>query len=263
MYAVEAGSAGEAIAKENGYTYNAVSSQADALMEVASGTSEAAIIDLLMAGAMIGEGTSYPDLTYTDRLTEEEYGVGCRQDSDLTDYINTVFAEAYADGTMAALADTYAISQDLLVEQSEPAEFTPAEDGDVAYIQDKGTLIVGITEFAPMDYKDENGEWIGFDADLAKLVAEKTGRGSTIRRHRLGQQDHGAEFQKHRCGMERHDADRRSHFFHELHQRLLQKRSGGHHRSAVNRFSLDSYLLYAKAGEPPLSAFALHSNTRM
>lgn len=89
---------------------------------------------------MIGEGTSYPDLTYTDRLTEEEYGVGCRQDSDLTDYINTVFAEAYADGTMAALADTYAISQDLLVEQSEPAEFTPAEDGDVAYIQDKGTL---------------------------------------------------------------------------------------------------------------------------
>ena len=49
MYAVEAGSAGEAIAKENGYTYNAVSSQADALMEVASGTSEAAIIDLLMA----------------------------------------------------------------------------------------------------------------------------------------------------------------------------------------------------------------------
>ena len=175
MYAVEAGSAGEAIAKENGYTYNAVSSQADALMEVASGTSEAAIIDLLMAGAMIGEGTSYPDLTYTDRLTEEEYGAGCRQDSDLTDYINTVFAEAYADGTMAALADTYAISQDLLVEQSEPAEFTPAEDGDVAYIQDKGTLIVGITEFAPMDYKDENGEWIGFDADLAKLVAEKLG----------------------------------------------------------------------------------------
>ena len=115
VYAVEAGSAGEAAAQEKGFEYNSVASQADALMEVASGTSEAAIIDLLMAGAMIGEGTSYPDLTYTDRLTEEEYGVGCRQDSDLTDYINTVFAEAYADGTMAALADTYAISQDVLV----------------------------------------------------------------------------------------------------------------------------------------------------
>ena len=60
VYAVEAGSAGEAVAKEKGYQANAVASQADALMEVASGTSDAAIIDLLMAGAMIGEGTSYP-----------------------------------------------------------------------------------------------------------------------------------------------------------------------------------------------------------
>lgn len=125
VYAVEAGSAGEAIAKENGYTYNSVSSQADALMEVASGTSDAAIIDLLMAGAMIGEGTSYPDLTYTERLTEEKYGVGCRQGSDLTDYINSVFAEAYADGTMASLADTYAISQDVLVEQGKAKTSLP------------------------------------------------------------------------------------------------------------------------------------------
>ena len=62
VYAVEAGSAGEEAAKEKGFQYNSVSSQADALMEVASGTSDAAIIDLLMAGAMIGEGTSYPNL---------------------------------------------------------------------------------------------------------------------------------------------------------------------------------------------------------
>ena len=45
----------------------------------------------------------------------------------------------------------------------------------MAYIQDKGTLIVGITEFEPMDYKDENGQWIGFDADMARKVAEKLG----------------------------------------------------------------------------------------
>ena len=64
-YAVEAGSAGEAVAKEKGFNYNSVSSQADALMEVKSGTSDASIIDLLMAGAMIGEGTSYPDLVHT------------------------------------------------------------------------------------------------------------------------------------------------------------------------------------------------------
>ena len=48
-------------------------------------------------------------------------------------------------------------------------------DSDLAYVQDKGTLVVGMTDFAPMDYRDENGEWIGFDADMAKLVAEKLG----------------------------------------------------------------------------------------
>ncbi len=174
VYAVEAGSAGEAAAQEQGLEYNSVGSQADALMEVASGTSDGAIIDLLMAGAMIGEGTSYPDLIYTDALTTEEYGVGCRKGSDLASYINAVLAESYADGSMVEIATKYGV-QEAVVEQ--PAtEFVAAEaDSDVAYIQEKGTLIVGITDFAPMDYKDENGEWIGFDADMARLVAEKLG----------------------------------------------------------------------------------------
>ena len=174
VYAVEAGSAGEAAAKDNGFQTNVVASQADALMEVASGTSDAAIIDLLMAGAMIGEGTSYPNMTHTTELTMEEYGVGCRKGSDLASFINSVFAESYAGGSMKETATTYGV-QEALVEQA-ASEFTAsAEDSDVAYIQEKGTLIVGITDFAPMDYKDESGEWIGFDADMARIVAEKLG----------------------------------------------------------------------------------------
>ena len=61
---------------------------------------------------------------------------------------------------------------------TEPAgeETTPAgTDSDLAYVQEKGTLVVGITEFDPMDYRDENGEWIGFDADMAKAFAESLG----------------------------------------------------------------------------------------
>ena len=174
VYAVEAGSAGEEAANDNGFQTNAVASQADALMEVASGTSDAAIIDLLMAGAMIGEGTSYPDLKYTTELTTEEYGVGCRKGSDLASYINAVFGETYADGSMQKIAVTYGV-QEALVEQP-VSEFTAsAADSDVAYIQDKGTLIVGITDFAPMDYQDGSDEWIGFDADMARIVAEKLG----------------------------------------------------------------------------------------
>ena len=177
VYAVEAGSAGEAAAEENGFQYNSVASQADALMEVAAGTSDAAIIDLLMAGAMVGEGTSYPDLKVTDqKRNSEEYGIGCRKGSDLASYINAVLGEAYADGTMQTIAETYGVQEALLPQET--SEFTASEtDSDVAYIQDKGTLIVGITNFAPMDYEETagSGEWIGFDADMAKLVAEKLG----------------------------------------------------------------------------------------
>lgn len=50
-----------------------------------------------------------------------------------------------------------------------------ATQSDFDYIKEKGKLVVGITEFEPMDYKDANGEWIGFDADLGKAVAEKMG----------------------------------------------------------------------------------------
>ena len=174
IYAVEAGSAGEAAALDNGFEINSVDTQAKALMEVAAGTSDAAIIDSLMAGAMVGEGTSYPDLKCTDqKLTEELYGVGCRKGSDLAAYINGVFAETYADGTMQEIATTYGV-QEALVEQTSDVIDAPA-GGDVAYIQDKGVLVVGITDFAPMDYKDDNGEWIGFDADMAKIVAQKLG----------------------------------------------------------------------------------------
>lgn len=174
VYAVETGSAGEAAAAENGFAYNSVASQADALMEVASGTSDAAIIDLLMAGAMIGDGTSYPDLVLGDELTTEEYGIGCRKGSDLASYINQVLGETYKDGTMKKIAEKYGV-QEALVEQKEASYEASESDSDVKYIQDKGTLIVGITEFEPMDYQDENGEWIGFDADMAKLVAQKLG----------------------------------------------------------------------------------------
>ena len=116
-FAVETGSAGEAAAQEAGLTYVGVSDQATALMEVSSGTSDACIVDLLMAGAMIGEGTSYPDLTYTVRLTEEDYGVGCRKGSDLTDFINEQFKTLYADGTIQALAEEYGISDNIVPQE--------------------------------------------------------------------------------------------------------------------------------------------------
>jgi polar amino acid transport system substrate-binding protein len=115
-FAVEAGSAGAAAASENGLNYTEVQNQAAALMEVAAGTSDAAIIDSLMAAAMIGEGTSYADLTYTIGLTTEEYGVGFRKGSDLAEELNNFFAASYEDGTMQQIAEQYKV-QAALIEQ--------------------------------------------------------------------------------------------------------------------------------------------------
>ena len=111
IYAVEAGSAGEEVAKEKGWTVNSVQDQAAALMEVAAGTSDACIIDLLMAGAMIGEGTSYPGLTYTVALNSEEYGVGFRKGSDLTGKLNAFLKTYAADGSLLALAKEYGLQE--------------------------------------------------------------------------------------------------------------------------------------------------------
>ena len=83
-------------------------------MEVAAGTSDAAVIDSLMAAAMVGEGTSYADLTYTVGLNNEEYGVGFRKGSDLTAALNDFFAASDKDGSMAKIAETYGVQAALI-----------------------------------------------------------------------------------------------------------------------------------------------------
>ncbi len=113
-FAVEAGSAGEAEATNAGFSITPVKDQASAVMEVAAGTCDAAVIDSLMASAMVGEGTGYSQLTYTVSLNAEEYGVGFRQGSDLTAQLNEFFKAAYADGTILKIAETYKVQAALI-----------------------------------------------------------------------------------------------------------------------------------------------------
>lgn len=116
QFAAENGSAGQAEIEKLGNPCTATQDQATALMEVQSGTADAAVIDYLMAAAMTGEGTSYADLTYTVSLNDEQYGVGFRKGSDLAAALNEFFKASYADGTMKQIADTYKIG-DKLIEQ--------------------------------------------------------------------------------------------------------------------------------------------------
>ena len=75
--------------------------------------------------------------------------------------------------SLAACGDTAEDTSD--ADNADAENTDTAEASDLAYVQDKGTLVVGITEFEPMDYQNESGEWVGFDADLAKEFAESLG----------------------------------------------------------------------------------------
>lgn len=120
--AVESGSAGEDAAEALGATTVPVQSQANTLMEVSAGTSDAAVIDVLMAAATTGEGTSYADLVYSLNLNDaqglasEEYGVGFRKGSDMVDAFNEFWASAVADGTVQETAATYGLQDAVILE---------------------------------------------------------------------------------------------------------------------------------------------------
>ena len=112
-FAVENGSAGQDEVVNLGIPDSqiiAVQDQAAALMEVAAGTSDACVIDITMANAMTGEGTSYADLAPGISLSSEEYGIGFRKDSDVTAKVNELLAKYKADGTLQALADKYSLT---------------------------------------------------------------------------------------------------------------------------------------------------------
>ena len=107
----EAGSAGETTIQEDANLsqadYVSKSVQTDCLMEVAAGTADAAVLDLTLASAMIGEGTDYASLKMVDELNVEEYGVAFRKGSDAAAAVDDASDALKADGTMQALAEKY------------------------------------------------------------------------------------------------------------------------------------------------------------
>ncbi len=104
-------------------------------------------------------------------LTSEEYGIGFRKGSDLTNIVNGYINELKADGTLDALATKY----NLALSDIAPADDAEVTLKDLDYIKANGVLKIGITDYEPMNYKDDKGEWTGFDTEFALAVCEKLG----------------------------------------------------------------------------------------
>ena len=118
----EEGSAGETAILEDatlsGATYTPIANMAGCLMEIKAGTADAAVLDVVMANAMVGEGTDYDDLMIVDgiELAVEEYAIGFRLDSNMAAAADAIIDELYADGTLAALAEKYDLTAMLIAD---------------------------------------------------------------------------------------------------------------------------------------------------
>ncbi len=110
--AVEAGSAGE-LAAEGVANLNKVTSQEAALLEVKAGTSDCAIIDVTMANSVVGKG-DFTDLSTISAdliaFDKEDFGVGLRKGSDLTDKLNVFFKDSYKSGLLNELSVKYNVA---------------------------------------------------------------------------------------------------------------------------------------------------------
>ena len=133
------------------------------------------LVILCTSFASCAKGGTYEDLAILDLGLEREYfGIAFRAGSDLTRKVEDITLELINDGTLGALSTKYevgAVGKGDYTPKADPCEGS----GDYDYVKGKGKLVIGITDYKPMDYKDENGEWIGFDADYARAVCEKLG----------------------------------------------------------------------------------------
>lgn len=115
----EQGSAGEKLMNSDKTfekaTCTPVASQATALMDVAAGTSDVAVIDYVMAGGSVGEGTDYKNLVIVDKNFEsEEYGIAFRKGSNVTAEVNKIITEMMQDGNLIVIADKYGLTNILI-----------------------------------------------------------------------------------------------------------------------------------------------------
>ena len=114
LFAVEAGSMGEALLERRKYRYSVCPTQMDALKAVQAKRADAAVIDLIMAAYYTGEGQAFKGLKIDIYLNDETICVGLRKDSDLTKKVNEFLRNAYEDGTINALAERYGIENAVL-----------------------------------------------------------------------------------------------------------------------------------------------------
>lgn len=161
-----------------GKQYSPLSAQMDVLMQLDTKTIDVGIMDSIMAGYYMNQTSSAyaGKLMIVDSIDfeAEQYGIAARKGSGFAKKINEALIELAKDGSLNTLAEKYGIASELCIDKTMTvAPLTAEEEADWNYIVGEGKFIVGYTLFAPIAYKDDSGNLIGFDVELAKAVAQK------------------------------------------------------------------------------------------
>ncbi len=160
--------------------YSAVESMATALMDVENGVADVAVVDLVIAQGMVeGENSSYKDLVINtdNKFGDQYFGIAFRKGSDICPAVNDAIKALKANGKLAEIAAKYGLTNALASDEAAltAKETVPSAESDLAYVKEKGVLVIGVTNYPPMNYLDEAGNWTGFDTEFAQAVCETLG----------------------------------------------------------------------------------------
>lgn len=145
----------------------------EALMDLDIGRIDAIVIDKV---AGMYKASKKPD-TYAfaqEHFGDDFYVIGFRkEDVTLRNKVQEALNKVVATDEGKAISEEW-FSENIIVEGKAVTEAT--DDGSWDYIKNNGKLIVGLdATFAPMGFRDESGEIVGFDIDLANAVAKELG----------------------------------------------------------------------------------------
>ena len=152
-----------------------VGSQLDALNGLVKGDADIAVIDSVMAGYYMNGVDTFKDYQILPGviLAEEQYGIAAKKgNAALIGKINEAMI-ALVDTDYKDIAAQYGLTTETLVTATTTNPNANATDNSWNDVVTAKKLIVGYTVFAPIAYKDSDGEdaqLIGFDIDLAKAV---------------------------------------------------------------------------------------------
>ena len=139
-----------------------------AFMNLESGAVNAICMDIGVANYEI-ESRGDKFMMLEDRLSSEEYGIGFKKgNTELRDKVQATLLDMLADGTFDEIAEKWGLEESVcLTADDEVQEETTADDN---------TFVVGFdAEFPPYGYKNDDGEYVGFDLDLAQEVCDRNG----------------------------------------------------------------------------------------